>query len=364
MSVAPLLNLAKDLSHTKFAKDMYTSANNYIMKVKDSAPALYSGASPIAKPLAKTQTTSKALQKSSLSTFAVASTALLAATTLKNQEKLDDGVTQISNTKDTKKAQTDDMISKASTSPLLQNQVYLKDSLDDVIHAINSNSLTTVSVFGSLESLLGQIGSSLITLSDTLIEISDNYQSELLNLGEMPYINDTEFVEKALSVGVSPDTISDIELEFKTNGGYSSGISVNEAKQLRLDARNKYLTNEQKMALTAVSAGVSTPSYPQASENSYYKIMSDWATSSKVLADYKISNQDVKDLNGNLLSTYKPMELEAIKNATHARNKTDENNFKLSNDEIDDLLDISNGVDISSMFEFESLVSKLSEVYK
>lgn len=67
--------------------------------------------------------------------------------------------------------------------------------------------------------------------------------------------------------------------------------------------------------------------------------------------DYRKTTTAVKDLDGNVVAEISPREIEAIKNVSDARLRTDMNNFELDSEDFD-IMDLSS-FDISKMFKFE-----------
>lgn len=64
---------------------------------------------------------------------------------------------------------------------------------------------------------------------------------------------------------------------------------------------------------------------------------------------YDKNPQEVKDLDGQTVGTFAPREASLVKDATFAKNQTDEKNFELDDDD----LDIATPIDISSIYGYE-----------
>jgi hypothetical protein len=54
--------------------------------------------------------------------------------------------------------------------------------------------------------------------------------------------------------------------------------------------------------------------------------------------DYETTEQAIKNLDGNTVATMKPIEAAAVKNITDAKNATDEMEFEIPDDIIDDVM--------------------------
>lgn len=98
--------------------------------------------------------------------------------------------------------------------------------------------------------------------------------------------------------------------------------------------------------ISSVSLGVSSiASYTYQSLVSFVGIntkmtdVSDNAKSQKVLSDYMQTETDIKNLDGNTVTTAKPMEITSVKNAVNAKNETDEMEFELDDEILDSVFE-------------------------
>lgn len=178
---------------------------NYIMN--NPMPSLGSPADiPIAKPELQTK-------QSSLSS--------LSSATQNIAKKQDDTKAQISSTLEslkasiessvsTVKAQNQTILGTFANSPLLANQLMSKDTLDNLVNAINNQTVASVSMLGALESQLSSVGASLLSISGTLLKISGTYSDDISNTTDMPYINQDDYYKMLRDSGLSFDATNDL----------------------------------------------------------------------------------------------------------------------------------------------------------
>lgn len=221
-------------------------------------------------------------------------------------------------------------------SPLLQNQITLAQSSDAIVDAINANSIVTATVFGTLDANLSAISASLIAISSTLIEISDNYKEEIEKAEDLPYIDSDTFYDLLEKSGMShlqAYELKNEELAMVDNLS-KGGHTYSEIKQAIQAFRNSVVPSDKLIKVGSSAAGVTSPSPIDVTTGEPisntpfpdFEPLMAWATSAKVVSDYMGTPKSISDLDGNLVAETSPMEVQAIKNASDARHKTDINN--------------------------------------
>lgn len=221
----------------------------------------------------------------------------------------------------TNKAEIDALKTLNPDSPLLQNQLHLKQSVSDIVDAINSSTIASATFLAPITANLSAISSTLIAISSTLLEISDNYAQSLESAEDLPYIDTETFYDLLEKQGYTPQQIENLKSGEKEliSSKSESGSTYPEIKDFIGEYRKHSIGSADLLAIGTDIAGVTSKSDGTSLES--------WAKSAKKLTDFKIMPRVTPDLDGNPLSnTLSPMELEAIKNASDARHKTDTNN--------------------------------------
>lgn len=248
-------------------------------------------------------------------------------------------------------------------APLLTNQVMMQQSADAITDAINANSIVTASVFGTLDAQLSAIGSSLLAISSTLIEISDNYKEELEKADDLPYIDTDTFYDILEKTGFPHLEAFDLKnqelamIEQLSKGGHS----YIEIKQAITAFRKSLVPSADLLKFGTTAAGITSPSpidettgNVTSSQFPDLSSLTDWATSAKVKVDHDITPRTIEDLDGNSLAHASPMEIQAIKNASDSRLRTDQNNFEVDDSDFPDLMD---SIPLLKFFGRESVYS-------
>lgn len=372
----PLVALASDFALGFLGSYAYDAVNNYINKspTAPSTPNI-----PVSKP---SKSSLKVSRKQNLSSYVSGVSGILSDVVSSVSSSVSSGVTALESSSAVQSAKTSELLTPSQASPLLTNQVYIKDSLDKLIDAINTNALVTASVFGTLDANLSAIGSSLASISGTLIEISENYEDELLNIEDMPYTSQSELRKQLTELGLSS---SEIDRLFQKENDLimessASGKSVSETKKLLLDLRKAELSAETQLAIAKIQAGISEPAPSSSTVSLSAPNLELWAGSAFAMNEavtvdmhkrnihaqvfkneYITTETDIKDLDGNTIASVKPIEAQSIKNITDARHRTDINNFEMSDNDIDDMFD-GDLPDFSSLFAYDPLSVRLQNV--
>lgn len=156
---------------------------------------------------------------------------------------------------DTKKAAFPD-------SPLLRNQLELKEGVNDLVDAINANTIASATFLAPINSSLSAISSTLIAISSTLLEISDNYATQLETADDLPYIDSDTFYDLLQKKG------GDIQIIRGWQSGEKalvqrlsdSGASYSDIKQAITDYRKTVVPSETLLNVQTAVAGVTSPS--------------------------------------------------------------------------------------------------------
>lgn len=341
---------------------LYEVANNYINKSSspDTTPTIpTSRRSPLKSP--------KTLQKQALSNYASGIGAVLSQSSTSLKTALNEGKTSAEASSALQVSKTSELLGVSNASPLLTNQVYMKDSIDKLIDAINANTLVSASVFGTLDANMSAIGSSLTSISATLIEVSDNYKKDISNTDDLPYINQDDYYDMLAESGMSFEDRNDLiaQENMLYESLVNSGYEYDEIKA-QIQNWRKYtvpisgqLSVEKELAgiskLPRVDSNGSSVSVPSLELPNVEK----WAESQIGINDYLTTSSAIKDLDGNIIANMKPIEAQSAKNITEAKYRTDLNNFEMSDSDYDDMFD-GDFPDISSIFNFEKKSDRLT----
>lgn len=228
-------------------------------------------------------------------------------------------------------------------SPLLQNQLHLKQSVNDIVDAINSNTIVGSTFLAPINANLSAISSTLIAISSTLLEISENYADQVSTSDDLPYVDSETFYDLLKNSDLSPLEIQTVKFgeEGLVKRLSNDGASYPEIKQAVQEYRKSSIPSADLINSQNKISGVTSPSpinpttgatsptpktVSQIDYSSYYERMASHADSAKVVSDHVQTVQDIKDLDGNLVATASPMQMQSIKHASDARHKTDTNN--------------------------------------
>lgn len=358
----PLGLLAAETAAAFVGGAAYEAVNNYINKPTSTgtAPTI-----PTSRP--SPAKSSKTLQKESLSNYATGMGAVLAGASALVNSAVAIGKESAESASTAQTAKTSELLGVSNASPLLTNQVFMKDSIDKLIDAINANTLVSASVFGTLDANMSAIGSSLTSISATLIEVADNYKKDISNTDDLPYINQDDYYDMLAESGMSFEDRNDLiaQENMLYESLVNSGYEYDEIKA-QIQNWRKYtvpisgqLSVEKELAgiskLPRVDSNGSSVSVPSLELPNVEK----WAESQIGINDYLTTSSAIKDLDGNIIANMKPIEAQSAKNITEAKYRTDLNNFEMSDSDYDDMFD-GDFPDISSIFNFEKKSDRLT----
>ncbi|MDD2651729.1 MAG: hypothetical protein PHX44_01685 [Sulfurimonas sp.] len=399
--VAPLL---VPIFEALAAGAAYEVVNNYITRSVNpkGAPDI----NPI--PTSKPKTATIASKKQNLANFAMGVSCMLSDATTSTIESTTKGVANAESISVEQRTKTTQLLDNSSASPLLTNQVFIKDSIDKLIDAINTSSLVTASVFGTLDVNLSVIGASLASISATLIDVSENYQEDLTNTGDTPYINTSDYYKMLSSSGVSADEVSRLQTAenayietMRSQGASYSDIkkaliswrqqNVPSSAQQKIDDDINGLSSgiTYKTVIRSTTSGENLTEYipSNSSVSSVASVLEapyleEWANSQKLINDgiltfgsdivgrsysartqkdeYAITQTEIRDLDGNVVAIMKPVEIQAVKNSTDARLRTDMNNLEFDNDDFD--MSLTPDLDLSKLFQFDKKSTRLNDI--
>lgn len=332
----------------------YAVVNNYISKNSGSG-----GSAPVIPTSRRSPATaSKTLQKQALSNYASGVGAVLASASALVNSAVSSGKESAESASTAQIAKTSELLDVSNASPLLTNQVYMKDSIDKLIDAINANTLVSASVFGTLDANMSAIGSSLTSISATLIEVADNYKRDISNTDDLPYINQDDYYNMLKESGMSFEERNN--LISQENMLYESLVNQDyEYDDIKAQIQNwrKYtvpisgqLSVEKELAGISKSPRVNSDGNSAGSSALELPNVEKWAESQIGINNYLTTPSAIKDLDGNVIANMKPIEAQSVKNITDAKYKTDANNFELDDVDYDDMFTMP---DISSIFQFD-----------
>lgn len=351
----PLGLLAAETAAAFIGGAAYEAVNNYIKKPSSdgSAPVIPTSRRSPAK-------SSKTLQKESLSNYASGVGAVLAGASALVNSAVTSGKTSAESASTAQIAKTSELLGVSNASPLLTNQVYMKDSIDKLIDAINANTLVSASVFGTLDANMSAIGSSLTSISATLIEVADNYKKEISNTDDLPYINQEDYYNMLKEGGMTFTERNDLirQEDMLYEALVAQGYEYDDIKTQIQNWRKYTVPISGQLSVEKELAGISKPprvnsdgvSSSASSPSLELPNVEKWAESQLGINEYLTTPSDIKDLDGNIVASMKPIEAQSVKNITDARYKTDENNFELDDTDFDDMFTMP---DISSIFQFD-----------
>lgn len=229
------------------------------------------------------------------------------------------------------KAETEAKKALHVDAPLLFNQVALQNAINGVTDAVNGNTVVTATVFGRLDANLSAISSTLLAISSTLLEISDNYSEQIEKADDLPYLDSETFYALLEKSGANFHELQTwrSDEDSLVDRLSSSGSSYSEIKAAVTAFRNANIPASTLLKANKSVAGISTPSPVSGTgevKKPIFDPLAEWATSAKILADFKMEPQTINDLDGSPISTLSPAQAQAVHHATNARHKTDTNN--------------------------------------
>jgi len=406
---------------------LFNVANNYISGTANPSTPQTPTSPDI--PIKKDTPPSKVALKSKLGNYATGVGGLLAGAAAIVGSSITSAQNQAENISTAQSQKTFELLTPSAQSPLLTNQVYIKDSIDRLIDAINVNAIVTASVFGTLDANLSAIGSSLTSISSTLIDISSNYDASLSNTGDVPYINQDDYYKMLAQSGMSGDAINDAinQENLYIQGLKNSGITdYNDIKKYVQDYRTKTVPLEYQAKVGDEVAGLTNKGWhaeytTQTKTNSIGETVMEtipktataptvavelpnieaWAAAALPVAnamspdlvarnlsasvaikeaqpadyvarelyarmektEFAVQETAIKDLDGNVVATAKPMAIQAIKSATDARLRTDMNNYTEPDSDIEDMFDFIDNINLKELFAFEKKSERLIRLY-
>lgn len=318
-------------------------------------------------------------------------------------------ITDLTSKMEATKAANQTLLNAVKDSPLLGNQVVMKDSIDNLVGAINNQTVASVTVLGTLDSHLSSIAGVLSAISATLLKISGNYEAQLDNTGDVPFINSADYYKMLAESGMSADKVNDYlkQEEAYTASLKSSGVTnYNDIKKAVADWRTKTIptsnqdyvgdvvggltkgwsaTTTRTTAKNALGENVSlVETVPKTTTATAPNVslevpnLEKWAGAALGVAnamspeyvardlyartlknEFVTTQTQIKDLDGNLVANIKPMEATAIKAATEARLRTDMNSIEESDMDLDENFP---DFDLSALFTFDKKSSRLTEL--
>lgn len=313
---------------------------------------------------------------------------------------------------------------KFASAPLLQNQIYVKSSIDSIAEKMGEQTEAIASVLQVFDAQMTVLNGTLMTIAknaqvNTQIQknISEDYGSADFfyaftptpeywhNVDQADYQYNLDLVGSPNFVWVSPSsryaseeislidsmqgnsTKSDIRKAieaFRASKVSSTirallGVTLVNAQNSSLEAQ-KAQTEYYKVATPAVQSQLFAQSAQRVATESVASTLSnviapalesfapelsriaESATSAKVVSDFAQTQIEVKDLDGDVVAITSPMALEASKNASIARGETDTN--KIGGDLISELEDIFGGesMNLLKIFSYFPLTDSISNL--
>lgn len=329
---------------------VFTAANNYL----GSSPSGTTPQIPLGRKNGLKQSP-KIAKKKGLSDYSDAINAGLAGVVgavLAGSSAMSTSASDVSTTN---KTEIDALKALNPDSPLLQNQLHLKQSVNDIVDAINSNTIASATFLAPINANLSAISSTLIAISSTLLEISENYADQVSTADDLPYVDSETFYDLLKNSDLSPLEIQTVKFgeEGLVKRLSNDGASYPEIKQAVQEYRKSSIPSADLINSQNKLSGVTAPSpinpttgatspktISQIDYSSYYERMASHADSAKVVSSHLQTPQDIKDLDGNVVVTASPMQIEAIKHASDARHKTDTNNQEYDHDDFNNPFDL------------------------
>lgn len=244
---------------------------------------------------------------------------------------------------ETKQAENDAHKANFPLPSLPQNQILMKESIDEIVNAINANTIASVTFLSPISSNLAAISSTLIAISSTLLEISDNYAQEIQSADDLPYIDSDTFYDLLEKGGIDAILLKQYRQGEKdlVKRLMDSGASYSDIKQAINDYRKTAIPKDLLLETEAKSAGITSPKpvdsngTPTPSNAStipktidytpHLEKMAAAADSAKAVTDFVQTPREFSDSDGDLLHSGSPMEIEAAKNAQSHKHLDDRN---------------------------------------
>lgn len=260
-----LVGIATDLVGSYVGGTLFGLAKDYILDSSDSNSS--SGSAdpviPTFRP-SKNVDFGKSAQRKSLADYAGNVSNALSKSKSSLSSAVSKGSEALSTNAQAMSSKANELLSNSGTSPLLINQVSIKESIDALVTAINSNSLITATMLSALDSSVSTIGSSLTTISSRMIELSSNYESSLLSTGEIPYMFQDDYYSMLEGSGLTTAEISGIR---SSENAYlkeleSENLPYPQIKQKLTEWRTRNVpTSSQRLLERNLSGIDSVPEY-------------------------------------------------------------------------------------------------------
>ncbi|NOQ31676.1 MAG: hypothetical protein GQ570_11195 [Helicobacteraceae bacterium] len=250
---------------------------------------------------------------------------------------------------DANKVKTDELLSNFNTPSMLQNQVLLQKTLNDISSSLAISANISVATAEILNTNLNSLTVSVMGIAKVLQEISSGYSETIEHSKDIPYQDTETFYNLMRDNGMSIDESEMLRLQELTaiDAMQSQNIPFSDIKANVMTLRKSTISASKMSGLAVASAGVTKPSSSTVKDYSpYYERMAQSADSSKVVNDFMSTPIDVKDMDGNIQANITPMDLHATKNATVAREKTDTNELTFDEDDFKGAVSLAIGLPI------------------
>ncbi|HUH42151.1 MAG TPA: hypothetical protein VLZ29_03465 [Sulfurimonas sp.] len=136
----------------------------------------------------------------------------------------------------------------------------MKHSIDNLVNAIDNQTVASVSVLGTLDSQLSAIGGTLSAISATLLKISGTYSDDISNTTDMPYINEEDYYKMLGDSGLSFESRNDLIRQERAyvQALKNSGVTdYSDIKRAVLDWRSQNVPSSANSAVSDNVAGLS-----------------------------------------------------------------------------------------------------------
>ena len=196
---------------------------------------------------------------------------------------------------------------------------------------------------GNLLTVLSKNGAD-ITNAINGVNKSLNYRDEV----DLAYrdMQASLMIDIAMALSAIANSLSSLP-SSKTNNDSSAGSA----------SVNVTFPDSMRVSVTDVPH-VLSEFYSKKSQN--LELEKSLATKSIEKINYELTPVPVKDLDGNTITTIKPVEAQTVKNLSDARYRTDQNTFEVNSDDFDDIL---SGINISEIFKFSKKSDRLDSLF-
>lgn len=243
-------------------------------------------------------------------------------------------------------------------SPFLNNQIYLKNVLDDLVLSNKEQTGVLISICGILDLHLGAMAQlSGISVNTQLKEADAKiYETASLDYGDSNYfyqfVPTSEYWAKvdsatamhydSINVPLPADSYPslifaprEIELIDSLEGSSSRSeirSKIEEFRKINVSSSIRALIGQVAVAQARDLADTNSKA------RDYYDSMKKWSDTAVVKEEFLTTPTTVKDLDGNVVAVdIAPIALTAVKEATIAREKTDTINFEVDDSDFPSL---------------------------